>query len=274
MTGGTRFDKEGFPESLIVVNNRDVETVNVSTVDETNPILAVPLLIARASISLAIDTVLNSRTVTLNTGHNTQLNEIIELADPDALKFMQSEVLVVDGDVITLDQPVNRVYPAATAIAQRSSRSLLVDGSVTPQVFSVLPLPSQSGHMTRVLLVIEGPGNMDFSTFGSDAKLFNGCVIRIKEADGNFKNLFNFKTNGDFIHQGLDHDFLLPRQGNTTKGFVARVTWGGRAKHGVVIPLDGSLGEELQVIVQDDLRPGEGLNTNTKFILLTEGHEM
>lgn len=252
-------------------SDRGNTALKIFTQDQTTPVLTVPLLIARASVSLAIDTVRESRTITLNPSHGTLVGEIIELADPDALKFMQSEVLIVNADVITLDQPVNRVYTTATAIVQRSSSNMLVDGSVTPQIFSVLPLPSQNGDMVRVILLLEGSTDQDSSTFGSNDALFNGCVIRIKEADGNFKNLFNFKSNGDFIIQGFDNDFLQPRvPGNNTRAMISRVTWGGQSKHGVVIPLDGSKGEELQAVIQDNLIGG----TNTKFMLLVQGHEL
>jgi hypothetical protein len=243
--------------------------------DQTSPVLSVPLLIARASIALAVDTVVDSRDITLDPGHGTLVGEVIELADPNELKFMQARVLVVAVNVITLDQPVNRVYTVATGIAQRSSDDMLVDGSSTPQIFSVLPLPSQAGDMVRIIVLIEGPGDQDSNSFGSDVALTNGCVIRVKESDGNFKNIFNFKTNGDFIIQGFDNAFLQPRvPANNTRAFISRVTWGGQSKHGVVIRLDGSLNEELQVVIQDDLRTGQGANINTRFMLLAEGHEL
>ena len=111
---------------------------------------------------------------------------------------------------------------------------------------------------------------MDFTTFGSGPALTNGCVLRIKNPDGTFKNLFNFKSNSDFIEQGFDHAFLAPKTGNTFTGFTSRVTWGGQSKHGVVIRLDGTLGEELQLIIQDDLIA----SGNTRFHLTAQGHEI
>lgn len=238
--------------------------------DQTTPILTVPFLQGRAAISLAVDTVLDSRDITLTGGHGALVGEIIELADSTVLKFMQSEVIAVNTNVITLDQPVNRVYFASTAIAQRSSGDMLINGSITPQIFSILPLPSQQGDMVRIILEIDGSTDMDSTTFGSDVALTNGCVIRVVEPDGNFKNLFNFKSNGDFLSQGFDHSFLQPKTGNATRGFTSRVTWGGQSKHGVVIRLDGSLNEQLQVVIQDDLT----LGTNTKFKITAQGHEL
>lgn len=251
-------------------SDRGNTALGVFVQDQTTPVLTIPILIGRASVTLAIDTVLDSRTITLEAGHGTLVGEIIELADPIVLKFMQAEVIAVNVNVITLDQPVNRVYETATAIAQRSSQDMIVNGSVTPQVFSILPLPSQAGDIVRIQFEIEGPDSMDSSTFGSDPELTNGLVLRIKEPDGNFKNLFNVKSNGNIIGQGFDHDFLTPKQGNLTHSFNARVTWGGQTKHGVVIRLEGSKGEELQLVIQDDLTAG----TNTKIKVTAQGHEL
>jgi hypothetical protein len=64
---------------------------------------------------------------------------------------------------------------------------------------------------------------------------------------------------------------LQPKQGNTIKGFTSRLTWGGQSKHGVVIRLDGNLGEELQVLIQDDLVTA---SANTVFNMIAQGHEV
>jgi len=127
-----------------------------------------------------------------------------------------------------------------------------VDGSVTPVVFSVLPFSAQSGDMVRMIVEMRDTSPMDFETYGGLPALTNGCVIRVKNGDGTYRNLYNFKSNGDIIEQCFDHDFFLNNGGNV-RGFTARLTWGGTSKHGVVIRLDGSLGEALEFIVQDDL---------------------
>lgn len=239
--------------------------------DQTSPVLTVPLLLGRAALTLTADTVIDSRDINVLSGHGVTVGEIIELADASSMKFMQAAATSTTATTITLDQPVNRIYTITGSIVQASSKELLVDGSVTPIIFSVLPLPNQVGDMVRVILEIRGTNNgaMDFTTFGSAPELTNGCVLRVKNSDGTFKNEFNFKSNSDFMQQGFDHEFLEPKGGNTQTGFVSRLTWGGQSKHGVVIRLDGSLGEELQLLIQDDLTVG-----NTRFHLTAQGHEL
>tara|TARA_R110002051_G_scaffold324424_2_gene421621 strand:+ start:21036 stop:21866 length:831 start_codon:yes stop_codon:yes gene_type:complete len=252
------------------VSNRGETGVSVFVQDQTLPILTVPFLQTRAPITLAADTVVNSNNITLVAGHGVLVGEVIELADTLTMEFMQADVIEVNVNVIKLDQPVNKIYTIANTTALRSTKDMIVNGSITQQIFSVLPLPSQSGDMVRVILELRGTDDMDFTTFGSDPELINGCVIRINNGDGTYRNLFNFKSNSDFFEQGFDHAFMLPKQGGATKGFASRVTWGGQSKHGVVIRVDGALGEAIELVIQDDLT----LGTNTRFHLTAQGHAL
>lgn len=253
-------------------SNRGVTGLGIFIQDQTSLPLAVPFLQEINTTALAVGAVAGARTVTLSPGHGATVGNIMELAQVGSGVFLQSEVLNVAGDVLTIDQPINFPY-TTTDLAVISTDDMIVDGSVTPQIFSILPLPPQAGDMVRVIFEIQNVGNdMDFSTFGGDAPLVNGCVLRIKSSDGTFRNLMNFKNNGDIINQSYDHAFLNPRQGSSTRGFTARLTWGGQSKHGVVIRLDGSLGEELQLVVQDNLT--SGASANLIFKMRAQGHEL
>ena len=259
--------------SPLEVSGRGSIGVPVYVQDQTSPVITTPFLQDRSNSTLAVDAVVGSNDITLTTGHGTVVGEEIEIALDGSSLYMQSEVLAVNVDVVTLDSPVNYPYPANGTTVVRSTKSMLVNGSIiAPQIFSVLPLASQSGDMVRIILEIRGqPGqSMDFTTFGSDPALLNGCVLRVNNGDGTYKNLFNFKSNSDFLEQGYDYSFLEPKGGNSITGFTSRVTWGGQSKHGVVIRLDGSLGESIEVVIQDDLASGG----NTRFHLTAQGHEL
>lgn len=237
--------------------------------DQTTNLLSVPFLIERSTATLAQDTVVNSRTVELSPGHSAVVGQIMELAEvQQESAFLQSQIIAVNVNTITLDHPVNRVYSAATAVVVMSSNQLNVDGSVNPQVFSVLPLANQSGDMVRVVFEIRDDLDMDFTTFGGLPALTNGCVLRINHGNGTYRNIFNFKSNGDLLEQAFDGLFLQPKQGGTIKGFVAKLSWGGQGNHGVAVRLDGSLDEALEVVIQDDLT---GL---ARFNMTAQGHEL
>jgi len=248
-------------------SNRGTTGLGVFVQDQTTEVLGVHFVQDRGTFTLAVDAVIDSRTFSAVAGHGIVVGEVVELSNIAANTFMQSEVLAVVANDITLDTPINFAY-SSSDICTRSTRIILVDGSVTPQIFSVKPLPGQGGDMVQVTWDIQSTTEMDFTTFGGAPALAVGCVLRIKNEDGTFHNLFNFRANGDIIEHAFDHAFLQPKQGNTTKGFTARLTWGGQDKHGVVIRLDGALNEELQLVVQDDLT-----EENTKFHLTAQGHK-
>ena len=56
------------------------------------------------------------------------------------------------------------------------------------------------------------------------------------------------------------------KSGGGEHAFVGRSTWGGQSKRGVVLRVDGNLGEEVQLVIQDDLT---GL---TDFLMVAQGH--
>lgn len=255
----------------VEVSNRDDIGVAVFISDQTTNTLSVPLLQDRAVLTLASTAAVGLNVIEVETGHGVVAGEVIELAKADGSLFMQSEVVSVVTNTITLDSPLNTNYVVADDVLV-SSKNLLVDGSVTPQVFSVLPLSGQAGDIVRIIVEIRGAPNlaMDFTSFGSDNALTNGVVVRVNNGDGTYKNLFNFKSNSDVIQQGFDHEFLDPKGGNLVVGFTARVTWGGPSKHGVVIRLEGSLGQALELVVQDDL----SATNNTRFNVIAQGHEL
>lgn len=257
-------------ETIIVgEHTKGVSSEPVSVTLNDSPPLNVPFLKDRVTTTLAVDAVIGAYSITASPGHGLLVGDTLEVADLNVFEFFQAKILSILGDVITIDQPIPYPFATATSIVLGSSDSLLVDGSVTPEVFSVIPLPTQKAVITRLIIEIRGTDFMDFETLGSDASVLRGCQIRIKRSDGTFKNLINFKNNGDFIRQSFDYDFQQ-NTGNNVRSFVARITWGGNSKQGTVINLDGSLGEELQVLVQDDLTG----TSNNQFILQAQGNEM
>jgi len=249
-------------------SNRGTTALGVFIQDQTSQVLSVPFLKDKTPTTLAVDAAVNTRTLTLSPGHGAVVGDVLKLSE--GLNFIQAEILVVAVNVITIDQPTSFAKVAGSPVVI-STQNMLVDGSVTPEIFRVLPLPEQVVDVVSVILEIRGASGdiMDFSSFGSREELTNGCVLRINNGDNTFKNLFNFKSNSDFIGRGFDHAFLNAKTGNTIAGFTSRVTWGGQSKHGVVIRIDGNKGESLELIVQDNL-----LGVNTRFRLSTQGHEV
>ena len=249
----------------VEVSNRNTIGVPVFVQDQTSESLDVLFLETLNVTTVAADTVRDTNIFTATAGHGIVIGNIIEIADSST--FIQAYVVNVIGDAIEIDSFINHVYVAGSTLVV-SNRDMNVNASPgAPRIFSVLPGPDQAGDLVRVNINMESSSSMDFSTFGSLPKLTYGCLIRIKRPNGDYINLFNWKSNGEFILRSFDHSFQN-KTGGGQFGFVSRSTWGGQSKRGVVIRVEGSLGEELQIVVMDDLT---GLNI---CLAVAQGHEL
>jgi len=254
--------KRGIP---IERSDRGSEGVAVYVQDQTTEAVGRPFARVLGSFNIVSPTVVNSRSFTATPGHGIVVGEMLQF-DNNVI-YMEGLTLTVVGDVITMDTPFNHAYSSLDTFS-RNSIDLRVNGSVTPVVFSVAPLSGQTNDVTRVTLLIESAQAMDFTQFGSIDKLINGCVLRVKRAEGEYKNLINFKTNGDFIEEATIPLFQ-GKTGGGGFGFTATLIFAGQQNRGVVIRLDGTLGEQLELIVQDDLSAGL-----TKFHMRAQGSEI
>lgn len=222
--------------------------------DQATPILDIVFLQGRGVFDIVSTMTVNTRVFTAVTGHGILVDEVLEFAVPGANDFMQSRVLSVVGDVITIDSPINYAY-APGDVFLRSTDDMRVDGSVTPQIFSIEPGPGQKGDITNVNLIIESASQMDYSKFGSLNELTNGNVLRVNNGDGTYRNLFNWKTNGQFIIESFGH-YFQEKAGGGRYGFLSNLKYNGQQNRGVVIRLDGFIGNKLEVVIQDDLSAG------------------
>ncbi len=257
-------------EQRLPIEISALDTIGVAVNIQDQTTQSLNLLFNRDLDTTTLDgaTTLNSRffDVLAGDGSKFTVGNLIEIAE--GTRFIQARVLGIVTDTIEIDSPINNVYADLTVVTIKDD-NLNVDGSVTPQVFAVSPETGQLGDVTRMILRCEGTSDMDSGTFGTLPPLTNGVVIRKKLANGDFINIMNFKTNGDFVSQSFSHDFL-PNNGNGVRLFVGRITWAGQEKHGVVQRLDGTTGEELQCVIQDDLT---GISL-TVFTLAVQGHEV
>lgn len=234
--------------------------------DQTTPNIDLSFHRNLQNVTLAAPTVLDVHTATFEPGHG-----FVEDATPahslcilEGQNFSQLNVIGVVGDVVTFDSPFDKVYTTAATAIRHTFDMRFAGTPASPGTYIIKPIAGQKWDITRVILVIESANAMDFSKFGSINPLTNGCVLRKK--DGDRQNYFNFKTNGEFINRSFDHTFQT-KSGGGGFGFTSRHTWAGQGKQGVVVRLDGTLGEELQVLVQDALN----VSLDAMF-MIAQGH--
>lgn len=180
-------------------------------------------------------------------GHGIIATNEILLLDVVADQSFYATVLAVNVNTITLDRMIDHDFVAVSTLGRVVNSNMAVDGSVTPQVFTVRAgsIPADYTRLIVTMLCDSGPDN---SKFGNLPALTRGFVFRI--CNGFQKTVFNFKTNLD-IEQFCYDTKITPKSGGGEATFGARITFAGPDKHGVALRVqDLSL---LQCVIQDNI---------------------
>lgn len=241
--------------------------VPVNPLDKTTPPLDLYFVQLNGTVTtLAQNASVDSRVINVtNVTDNIFVGTYIIIASGGIGRFYTGEVLSISGNLVTLDTPIDFNFSSGFPVIP-TTRDLNVDGSVNTQTFFVGTTGMQSNltfDITRVMIHFKTSTAVSLATFGDLPSLTNGLVLR--RMDGDIRNIFNVKNNGDIANLAFDYDPHLatnPAQGQNGANF--RYTFAGADKHGVVIRL--SAGEELQALVQDDL------TSLQEFRIIAEGH--
>jgi len=178
--------------------------------------------------------------------HGILLGNEILLTDLVASREFYAIVTNVLGDVITVDRPIDHVFPLGSP-GFIVSTDMAVDGSVTEVIFTVRAgtIPTD---LIRMIIAITDNSMMDSTRFGSLAALTRGLVFRV--VSDYQKTVFNFKTNGEIKSMCYDVDYD-DRAAPGAYGLFARITFGGEDKHGLEFRISNE--DVLQWVIQDDL---------------------
>ena len=198
-------------------------------------------------ITLTSPTAIDGTDLNVQAGHGAVAGNLICIKEN--ARFYQGEVLSTTATTIALDTPLDYAFSAG-AICTATTKQMAVDGSSATKVFHAKPGAGVKWDITRMLFFLEGTAAMDNGKFGDIASLTNGIVVRKK--DGTYKNIFNAKNNGDFATRAYDITYDAKAPAGTTAVRVRR-TFAGPDKNGVTIRLDGDAGDELEILIRDDL---------------------
>lgn len=186
--------------------------------------------------------------------------------DPLNNRAYFGQVLSITGTILTLDTPLDFDFLAGDTVGA-FTRNLNVAGTPSnPEIYSVRvgPQATQSIDVTRIMVSFITDTAVDLSKLGDIAGgVDNGIVLR--RVDGDVRNIFNIKNNGELANLCFDYapyTSTNPAQGQDGAKF--RYTFAGQDKHGVAVRLNP--GDELQVIIQDDLTDLQ------QFRVIAEGH--
>ena len=246
------------------VYNAISKGIDVTLQDQTSDIIDYYMLdkVNAVELTLAESTVVDGKTLTVVDDTGVVAGRALEISEKGHV--FQAIVLSVVDNLIVVNAPFDAIF-TANAVCVVAEWNMIVDGSTTSRIFSVAPPVGVKWDITRINMTMTATAAMDDSKFGSLDALTNGVVLRKK--NGEVKNIFVVSDNGGIAERCYDTDYPT-KVPVGIYAFRARRTFGGQDKNGVVVRLDGSESEELQIIIQDALSGG----TLTKFAVVAQGH--
>lgn len=218
----------------------------------------------QTGLTLAVDTIVNSKTIQLSSGHGLIGGEsLLFIEENGAPNFFFSEVISVVGDVITLATIMPHAFSADKTAVIQYDVELNKNGSSSVYIAELRNPYAIPVDITRLLFHMTDSTPMDDALFGGGAALINGISLRKQMSDDEYWHLWNVKTNGDFGELAYDKQYDTKAPAGVY-GMTVRLSYSGLDKHGVVIKLRTN--EALQLLVQDDLT---GL---LSFTITVQGH--
>lgn len=166
----------------------------------------------------------------------------------------QSFLFVTDvtGSVLTIDRPLS-VGVSSGSTVTKVSTSLNVVGSLeNPIIFKIVPPNSTLSlrwQLTRMLIHLESVSTMDDGLFGSLPSLTNGLNIRVIKGDGTYRDITNWKNNGDMANDMYDVTYTS-KAPSGQYGLRGRWTFTKAQFH---VDLRGASGDYFEIRIQDDL---------------------
>jgi hypothetical protein len=109
----------------------------------------------------------------------------------------QLEILDLSNITVTRGPDLPSIV-VPTYLKNGSAYDLRVNGSVTPQVFTFVPLANEIWYIDKIVATIVDSGTFTLVNFGSLAALTNGVLLEVKSL-GTIYVIQNYKTNMELM---------------------------------------------------------------------------
>lgn len=244
-------------------------SIDVNIQDQHTPTIIFPLYeIINSGYNITTDTAPDSFTLELNNVIGLSIGDTMGIfQDTDNIRNYFGEIMNISGTTLTLDTEFESVFAVnKSPIVYEIETNINEDGSTNKIIHEFVNYGTIPMDVTRFVFTMQTTDPVDLNKFGDIiGGLERGCLLRERKADGTFGNIFNFKSNFDFVGVMFDfdtYDASHPNQG--INGLSARLTLGSPGKIGVVTRL--SYNESIQMVCKDDL------TSLISFVTMLEGH--
>lgn len=152
-------------------------------------------------------------------------------------------------NTLTFDRPLDFGYGIGDTVeVVHSDLSTTVGSLASPIVHTLQPEPGKVWFINRIILAITHSTAAADSTFGDLAALTNGVVVRAS-LNGQIGSFTNWKNNRDIRLDMFDVEYT-DKAGPSLFGTHGR---GSFNRVGVLVKLDGTVGDFMDILVQDDI---------------------
>ena len=235
----------------------------VNVQDQTTPIVDLYAHRDLGELTLSAATTINATVINVTDASAVVAGNVICIKEGE--RDYQARVISKLVNATTVGTPLDYAFSTAADVHYAEHDLASVAGSLaSPKVYGIAPAPDVQWDVVRVIFHIEDDAVMDDGKFGGIAALTNGVVLRV--VNGDTHNVFNVKTNGEFAERAYDREYVAKPPAGTGNAMNVRRTFGGQEKNGVVIRLNGADGDEMQILVQDDL------TALSHFHCIVQGH--
>jgi hypothetical protein len=237
---------------------------DVSVQSGTAPLYVVPFSNIVAETTLTGVTALDDYVVNVTSAASFAVGQLLTIYSVASNRVYFADVLAINTLAITLDRPLDFAFAIGDVVSVGNT-NMAVDGSVTPQIFGVrnpaVEDISLEIDVSRIMLSMLTDTEPQLSDFGD----ITGGITRgvhIRRVDGTYQNICNFKSNMEMKEIMFDLEIQTVSknaQNGITGGFTFELL-------GQVVRIGA--GEDLQIIIQDDL------TSLTSFKIIAEGSEV
>lgn len=259
------------PGNILGIPRESNGAIPVNLQDQIDRPLIVKFNQVTNSSTLDITAVVGTYTIKVVDSTGFVDGRYIILFDPASLNFsFYTQIGAPVAGVVTLDTQVDFAYPPGTPV-NTAITDMSVDGSGTPEVFGLRgtgfpPGIELKADVTSIIIQCVTVTAVNLIDFGDLAKLTRGLALR--KRNGIVQNVFNVKSNNDLSGIMEFVAILAASPGQGVDGFRAELVFGGQENIGVVPRLP--IGEDLEVLIQDDLRGITSIEMTAKGHIVSE----
>jgi len=199
--------------------------------------------------TVAVAASIGDTSLVVSDGSVFSVNDSLAILEAGIEEKSYPLVTAISVDTLTLDRPLDHDYTTSATVEALMLNLNLVGSLSTPVVGRIRPPAGKLFVLTTIIATMLDGTAMDDGKYGGIDALVNGTIVRIKE-NGNTNTFANFKTNSDLavVAFNLDYSDKAPA-GSFGLRMSLNISQGGLFGH----YLNGNDGDEMQVLIQDDL---------------------